>query len=84
MAWIAPYDLGVSQNVSITAAPTALEGVYDLTLVLSRLSGEPANWINLNKRFLEDLRKQFLTWRTMDTKQREGFAQPRQAVLETV
>ncbi len=82
MAWIAPYDLGVSQNVSITAAPTPLEGVYDLTLVLTRLSGEPANWINLNKRFLADLRKQFLTWRTMDSGQREKFNQTKAAVLE--
>jgi hypothetical protein len=74
MIWIAPYDLGVSQNLCITASPTPVDEVYDLTLKLTRLSGEPANWINLNKRFLADIRKQFLTWRTMDLDQREGFS----------
>ncbi|MEJ5171237.1 MAG: hypothetical protein WHU10_09635, partial [Fimbriimonadales bacterium] len=76
-AWIAPYDLGVSQIVQIQSEPTALEDVYELTLILTRLGGEPGNWMNLNKRFVEDLRKQFLTWRTMDEDQRARYAEPR-------
>ena len=73
--WIAPYDLGVSQQVALKATPTTIAGVYDLTLVLVRLSGEPGNWMNLNKRFVEDIRKQFLTWRTMAGEERERFSQ---------
>ncbi len=76
-AWIAPYDLGVSQIVQIQSEPTALEDVFELTLILTRLGGEPGNWINLNKRFVEDLRKQFLTWRTMDEDQRARYADAR-------
>jgi hypothetical protein len=71
--WIAPYDLGVSQQVSLRATPTPIPEVYDLTLVLERQSGERGNWMNLNKRFVEDIRKQFLTWRTMGTEDREQF-----------
>lgn len=74
--WIAPYDLGVSQHVALRATPTSIPGICDLTLVLRRLSGEPGNWMNLNKRFVEDIRKQFLTWRTMAGEERERFGQP--------
>jgi hypothetical protein len=74
-AWIAPYDLGVSQSVVLRAAPGQVEGVYTLELVLTRLSGEPSNWFNVNRRFLESLRKQFLTWRTLDAAQRAKYAE---------
>jgi ABC-type antimicrobial peptide transport system permease subunit len=80
--WIAPYDLGVSQELSLRAAPTSIPGIYDLTLVLDRLSGEPGNWMNLNKRFVEDLRKQFLTWRTMDADQRARFEHKAEEPIE--
>jgi hypothetical protein len=66
IAWLAPYDLGVSQRLKLTASPSPVPGVYTLTLVLVRLSGDPENWPTVNQRFLANLRKQFLTWRTID------------------
>jgi hypothetical protein len=64
-AWLAPYDLGVSQDVLIEARPELDQ--YDLTLKLRRISGEPRNWINLNERFLASIRRQFLAWRARGT-----------------
>ncbi|MCW5942610.1 MAG: ABC transporter permease [Fimbriimonadaceae bacterium] len=72
-AWVAPYDLGVSQRLVLSAVPTALPDVVQLRLHLSRLSGEPENWVNVNRRFLTNLRKQFLTWRTLEQSQRAEY-----------
>lgn len=65
MAWLAPFDLGVSQRMTIEARPAVgAESVVELTLILVRESGEPENWLNVNRRFLTALRRQFLAWRT--------------------
>ena len=74
MAWIAPYDLGVSQEVSIEARPGQAPDTYELTLRLKRVSGEPRNWTKLNGRFLTSLRRQFLAWRTLTDEERSRFA----------
>jgi hypothetical protein len=72
-AWLAPYDLGVSQKVAIIAGPSAVPDTYELTLRLARLAGEPRNWTKLNGRFLTSLRRQFLAWRTLTEEERARF-----------
>ncbi|MFY9234298.1 MAG: FtsX-like permease family protein [Fimbriimonadaceae bacterium] len=74
-AWPAPYDLGVSQRVVLQAFPSSIEGVCGLELILTRLSGERDNWMRVNKRFLGSIRKQFLTWRTLEPDQRAAFVE---------
>ncbi len=71
--WLAPYDLGVSQQLTIWARPTEVPEIYSLDLVLHREAGDPENWISVNRRFLENIRKQFLTWRTLDRDQRAHY-----------
>jgi len=63
-AWLAPFDLAVSQAVEMTAMPTGKYGIYSIRLVIHRLSGESKTWVRLNRRFLNIIRKQFLLWRT--------------------
>lgn len=72
-AWLAPYDLGVSQDLLLKAEPGAAPGVYVLELELTRVAGEADNWVIVNGRFLANLRKQFLTWRTLTPEQREKY-----------
>lgn len=72
-SWLAPYDLGVSQEVLLTASPGAVGGIYVLDLVLTRAAGEVDNWVTVNGRFLGALRKQFLTWRTLSPEQRAKY-----------
>lgn len=79
-AWIAPFDLGVSQHVRIEIVPTDYAGVYDIQLTLTRLSGDIANWKRVNRRFLNILRKQFLIWRTLPQEQRERYLQQAETV----
>ncbi|HVT11293.1 MAG TPA: FtsX-like permease family protein [Fimbriimonadaceae bacterium] len=73
-AWLAPYDLGVSQDLLIDAEPGVAQGTYALTLTLRRTAGEPGNWTTLNRRFLTAIRRQFLAWRTLSEQERSRFA----------
>jgi hypothetical protein len=72
-AWLAPFDLGVSQHIKLETVPTDLPDVYDLRLTLTRVSGDISNWKRVNRRFLNTLRKQFLIWRTLDTAERDKY-----------
>ena len=71
--WLAPFDLGVSQTISLDTAPTDLEDVYEVRLTLTRISGDVSNWKRVNRRFLNVVRKQFLIWRTLTADQRERY-----------
>ena len=72
-AWLAPFDLGVSQHIKLETVPTDLEDVYDLRLTLTRVSGDVSNWKRVNRRFLNTLRKQFLIWRTLSGAERDRY-----------
>ena len=73
MAWLAPFDLGVSQRVELRTIPTTMEDVFELMLIVHRESGDVSNWKRVNRRFLNTLRKQFLIWRTLGTEDRERY-----------
>jgi len=63
--WLAPYDLGVSQMLNLRTTPTEEGHVYEVHIVLHRLSGDINSWKKTNWLFLNLLRKQFLIWRTI-------------------
>jgi hypothetical protein len=73
MAWLAPFDLGVSQQVILETLPTDMADVFELILTIHRQSGDISNWKRVNRRFLNTLRKQFLIWRTLGTEERERY-----------
>jgi hypothetical protein len=73
MAWIAPFDLGVSQRVMLRTIPTDMEDVYEIRLGLERVSGDVSSWRRVNRRFLNTLRKQFLIWRTLRAEERDRY-----------
>jgi len=62
---LAPFDLGVSQSFSLTSVPSGIPGIDEVRLVLRRRSGQPGDWHRLNKTFMNDLRRQFLLWRSL-------------------
>jgi ABC-type antimicrobial peptide transport system permease subunit len=75
MVWLAPYDLGVSQTISLVTSPAGgeEEDLYRIFLNVHRESGEIASWKRVNRRFLNLLRKQFLIWRTFNVEVRNEF-----------
>ncbi|KPJ64761.1 hypothetical protein AMK68_00655 [candidate division KD3-62 bacterium DG_56] len=73
MAWLAPFDLGVSQRVTLETIPAEMTDVFELKLTLDRESGDVSSWKRVNRRFLNTLRKQFLIWRTLRTEDRDQY-----------
>ena len=71
--WLAPYDLGVSQEVRMSAIPTGEHNVYRVAVAIHRLSGDVASWKRLNRGFLNVLRKRFLVWRTIPAGAKEEY-----------
>ena len=80
--WLAPFDLGVSQHVTLQAIPDAEHNIYTVGLNLQRLSGEDASWRRVNQRFMNVIRKQFLIWRTVDGEAKEEYRRQGSSLLE--
>ncbi|MCZ7645760.1 MAG: FtsX-like permease family protein [Planctomycetota bacterium] len=74
MAWLTPYDLGVSQEVQIYIVPTEDEGLYVTEATFYRVSGYVASWRRVNLPFLNALRKHLLIWRTYSPEQRMEYS----------
>ena len=75
MTWLAPYDLGISQRVSLSAAPAENERhLYAVWVDIHRESGDVASWQRINRRFLSVLRKRFLVWRTLPQDLKNEYA----------
>ena len=72
--WLAPFDMGVSQETVLRATPTGRYGIYEIETVLDRMSGELQAWVRTNRQFLTLLRKQFLIWRTLSDQVRDEYA----------
>jgi len=72
---LAPFDLGVSQSFSLRSTPSEIEGIDEVKLILQRKSGQPKDWRRLNKVFLDDLRQQFLLWRSLPQETMEEYRQ---------
>lgn len=62
---LAPYDLGVTQRVTLRAAYDEHVRANRITMTIARQSGQDSNWVTTNKPFLEKLRKYLMNWRNM-------------------
>lgn len=70
---LAPFDLGVSQTFALRSTPSEIPGIDEVRVLLKRLSGQPKDWCRLNKVFLDDLRQQFLIWRSIPHETMEHY-----------
>jgi hypothetical protein len=70
---LAPFDLGVSQSFQLCSAPSEIPGIDEVRIRLERASGQPKDWQRLNKVFMDDLRKQFLIWRSLPQETMEQY-----------
>ncbi|MFV0422417.1 FtsX-like permease family protein [Oleidesulfovibrio sp.] len=83
--WLAPFDFGVRQNVRLVFCPSELyKGYRQIQVIIRREAGERIIWNNLNKRFLNDLRKQLLVWRSLDDSARQAYEAGLEAVLSNM
>jgi hypothetical protein len=73
--WLRPYDLGVSQTVTIHLSEDPGTGQTTARLTLTHISGGISAWVRTNYLFLRILRKHFLDWRVVPESEKLGFLQ---------
>lgn len=79
--WLAPYDLGVSQDFRLSCEPTEDKDIYAIVLRLYRLAGDITSWKKTNTLFLAGIRKQFLIWRTVPHGEKAAYADRAERIL---
>jgi len=62
---LAPFDLGVMQQFAMSARPSEIEGIDEIVVQLHKASGTEGAWLRGNRVFVDDLREQFLLWRSL-------------------
>ena len=77
---LTPFDLGVTQNFALLSQPSEIEGINEVRIMIHRLSGAQGDWQRGNRVFINDLRKQFLIWRSLS---HEIVEQYRQQTMES-
>jgi len=70
---LSPFDLGVSQEFALRSTPSEIPGIDEVKIHLQRISGQPKDWRRLNKLFLDELRRQFLFWRSLPHETMESY-----------
>ncbi len=70
---LAPFDLGVTQSFELQSTASEIPGIDEVKITLERKSGQPKDWQRLNKVLLDDLRRQFLIWRSLPSETMETY-----------
>ena len=79
--WLKPYDLGVSQEMTIETPIDPETGDFIASIRLVRSSGTRESWQRVNRPFMTNIRKQFLHWRAVSPEMKaELYLEARQAI----
>jgi ABC-type lipoprotein release transport system permease subunit len=62
---LAPFDLGVMQKFKMYSKKSKIEGIDEVIVELTKLNGAPGTWVRSNRKFIDELRNQFLLWRSL-------------------
>ena len=73
--WLAPFDQGVVQETAMEIGPGTDPNYCDIHVDLTLVAGDLATWQRVVRTFLDDVRKQFLIWRTLDADSRRYYAE---------
>ena len=79
--WLTPFDLGVRQHLMLLVHPGQYEDIYEVQLVLQRMSGDDGSWYRMNRTFLTEIRKQFLQWRSLTPQRMLQYVQESKQLL---
>ncbi len=73
--WLAPFDQGVVQKTVMEIGPGVDPHYCDIHVDLALVAGDLATWQRVVRTFLDDVRKQFLIWRTLAADSRRYYAE---------
>ncbi len=72
--WLAPFDLGIMQEAVFSFTPVAGEPEFlEISVALTRRSGEANAWHRINKAFLHHTRRQLLMWRSLGGREKQYY-----------
>ena len=80
---LAPYDLGVTQQVVARIAFSSALETYQMHFHIERVSGQDSTWVATNRPFLKKLRKYLMAWRNLDRETQETYVQAARERLGT-
>lgn len=80
--WLKPFDLAVSQGVTLSVPFDPRSGEFQARLKLHRTSGTREAWLRLNRTFVRDLRHHFLHWRAVTEADEEEMLAEARGMLE--
>lgn len=84
VVWLTPFDLGVRQHLLLLIHPGEFEEIYEVQVILQRLSGDDGSWWRMNRSFLTELRKQFLQWRSLSPQRMKDYVEQSRAMFARV
>lgn len=79
---LAPFDLGVSEIFKMYSASSDIPGIDVVTIEISKLDGATSAWIRANQRFVDEIRNQFLLWRSLPIETVVHYRTMAEALLE--
>jgi hypothetical protein len=80
---LAPFDLGIFQKFRMYSKEFEIAGIDEVVVELERIGGTPAAWIRANRNFANELRQQFLLWRSLPIETVEHYRKETARLLET-
>lgn len=81
--WLKPFDLGVSQEMTILLPEDPETGEYKASIALRRKSGKRESWMRLNKEFIRQIRRHFLHWRAVGLEMRAEMFDDAKSMIES-
>jgi hypothetical protein len=78
---LAPFDLGIFQKFKMYSSEFEIPGIDEVVVELHRLGGTPSSWLRSNRSFVDELRKQFLLWRSLPIETIEHYRKETQQKL---
>ena len=79
--WLKPFDLAVSQRLTITLPEDPETGLFKARAAIDRLSGSRDSWLRQNHGFVALIRQHFLHWRAVTDKERDEMFIEAQGLL---
>ena len=70
---LAPFDLGIFQKFRMYSSEFDIPGIDEVVVELRRIGGTPTSWRRSNRAFADELRRQFLLWRSLPVETVEHY-----------
>lgn len=79
---LAPFDLGIFQKFRMYSSEFEIKGIDEVVVEITRQGGTPNAWMRSNRGFADELRKQFLLWRSLSIETIEHYRAQTEATFQ--